>query len=94
MLIDRKQKTTDVSRIARQCADHCSRLRRANESGDRVFRRGKIQSVHISQDTMLRMPKSGRGLTSRPCGDVILPLYQDSKKIPKPKRNASARSTV
>ena len=87
MLIDRKNKTTDVSRIARQCADNCSRLRRLNEPGDRIFRRGKVQQVHISQDTLLRVPKGNRRMSSQDkaieASKTVVPLYQETRKIPK-----------
>jgi len=86
MLIDRKNKTQDVSRIARQCADNCSRLRRLNEPGDRIFRRGKVQQVHISQDTLLRVSKNNR-MTSQDkaieASKKVVPLYQETRKIPK-----------
>ena len=87
MLIDRKNKTQDVTRIARQCADNCSRLRRANEPGDRIFRRSKVQQVHISQDTLLRMPKSDRRMSSQDKAiedsKNVVPLYRETRKIPK-----------
>ena len=80
MLIERKEKHNDARRIAEHCADTCCRLRRSNQSGDRILRRCPLLKVHISQNTMLRVPKDSAGALE-PRKTV------ESRKIPKLKEN-------